>query len=60
MKCNYAPDTLTHNAVLYIPATGLKLEVRGTREELLTIREEVYKGGYTGSVSILLPNNKVL
>lgn len=60
MTYNYAPDTLTHNAILYIPATGLKLEVRGTREELLTIREEVYKGGYTGSVSILLPNNKVL
>ena len=59
MKYNYAPDTRTHDAILYIPGTGHKVPIQGTREELLQIREEVYKS-YTGSVSILLPNNRVL
>jgi hypothetical protein len=59
MKYNYAPDTMKHNAILYIPGTGHRVPIQGTREELLAVREEVYKA-YTGSVSILLPNNRVL
>ena len=59
MKYNHAPDTLKHDAILYIPGTGHKVPIQGTREELLQVREEVYKT-YTGSVSILLPNNRVL
>ena len=59
MRYNYAPDTLKHDAILYIPGTGHKVQIQGTREELLQVREEVYKA-YTGSISILLPNNRVL